>query len=208
MLLFPDCFTMLSHKSVILCVALFGILSQVGHAQIPTACTDRQSLENLVCCPDTVDGVCGVSNGRGVCADVNFERYNTTTTDVRVNWPHYYTRVCKCNGNFGGYDCSRCKYGYYGADCGTKAILPRKPVRDFTDEEWNDFISILRMAKTYPSDYQVVLEESQPGTADLVMSNVTLYDLMIWLHHYAAKDGSDPCNLLLYYYMHSKPFLV
>ena len=188
--------TMLSqvHNSVILCVFLLSILSQVVLAQIPTACADRRSLEDMTCCPATADGVCGEDAGRGQCAAVNFARHSTQTTNVRANWPHYYTRVCKCSGNFGGYDCSRCKYGYYGPNCATKEILPRKPVRDFTDGEWEDFTSIIRQSKTYDSGYQVVLEESLPGNADLMMSNISLFDLMIWIHHYSAKDAINPCK--------------
>jgi hypothetical protein len=64
-------------------------------------------------------------------------------------------------------------------------------VRDFTDQDWEDFIDIIRQTKTYDSGYKVVLEERQPGTADLLMSNVSLFDLMIWMHHFAAKDAFD-----------------
>ena len=64
----------------------------------------------MTCCPVTADGVCGGEAGRGECASVNFDRHSNDTTNVRVNWSHYHTRICKCNGNFGGYDCSRCKY--------------------------------------------------------------------------------------------------
>ena len=44
------------------------------------------------------------------------------------------------------------------------------------------------------SGYKVVLEERVPGTADLTMSNISLYDLMIWMHHYVSKDGFDLCK--------------
>ena len=184
------------HNSVVLCGFLLGALSQIALAQIPTACADRRSLEDMTCCPATVDGVCGQDAGRGLCVATNFTGHSTETTDVRVNWPHYYTRICKCSGNFGGYDCSQCTYGYYGPDCGTKAVLPRKPVRDFTDQEWEDFIDIIRQTKTYDSGYKVVLEERQPGTADLLMSNVSLFDLMIWMHHFAAKDAFDTSKII------------
>ena len=102
------------------------MLSQRSAAQIPRACADRQSLEQMTCCPVTDDGVCGEDAERGECDAVNFERHRNDTTDVRVNWPHYYTRVCKCSGNFGGYDCSRCAYGYYGKDCASRAIIPQR----------------------------------------------------------------------------------
>ena len=184
-------------------VILLGVMitSHVVVAQIPTACTNTQSLEDMTCCPVTDHGVCGENTGRGKCADVNFARHSNQTTDVRVNWPHYYTRVCKCSGNFGGYDCSRCTYGYYGNNCSSKAIIPRKPVRDFTDDEWSDFIDILKLSKTYDSGYKVVLEERVPGTIDITMTNVTVFDLMIWLHHYSAKDNFDfgKCNIIAYH---------
>jgi hypothetical protein len=172
-------------------VLLLVLLYRGSVAQIPTACADRQSLEQMTCCPVTADGVCGEDAGRGECASVNFDRHSNDTTNVRVNWPHYYTRICKCSGNFGGYDCSRCKYGYYGPDCAARAIIPRKPVREFSEEEWREFIAIVRMTKTWETDYSVVLEERVPGTGDLAMTNISLYDLWVWLHHYAGKDGVD-----------------
>ena len=175
-------------------VVLLGLLSQGVVAQIPTTCADRQSLERMTCCPITADGVCGEDAGRGECAAVNFDGHSNDTTDVRVNWPHYYTRICRCSGNFGGYDCSRCSYGYYGRDCSSRAIIPRKPVRDFSEEGWREFIAILRMAKAQDSGYMVVLEERVPGTADLSMANVSLYDFWVWLHHYAGKNGNDLCE--------------
>ena len=180
--------------SLSLSLVLLGALYHVGEGQIPSVCADRESLEHMTCCPVTGDGVCGQDAGRGQCVAVNFDRHSNDTTNVRVNWPHYYTRVCKCSGNFGGYDCSRCNYGYYGQDCSSKAIIPRRPLRDFSEEEWEELIAILRLIKTRDSGYKVVLEERVPGTADLTMSNISLYDLMIWMHHYASKDGFDICK--------------
>lgn len=179
---------------LVLSMLQISTMSQVVWSQIPTACTDRNSLEEMTCCPTTADGMCGEDAGRGLCTAVNLSKHSNQTTNVRVNWPHYYTRVCKCNENYGGYDCSRCNYGYFGPDCGSRAILPRKPVRDFTDEEWEDFIRILRMSKNYDSGYKVVIEEQLPGVANLEMSNVSLFDLMIWMHHYAAKDAFELCK--------------
>ena len=178
-------------------LVMLSVLSQVVLSQIPTACADGHSLEEMMCCPLTANGVCGEDTGRGVCTAVNFPRHSNRTTNVRVNWPHYYTHVCECSGNYGGYDCSRCKYGYFGQDCVSRAILPRKPIRDFTDEEWEDFIHILRQTKTYDSGYKVALEEQLPGVAALEMANVSLFDLMIWMHHYAAKDAFEICKLTL-----------
>ena len=35
----------------------------------------------------------------------------------------------------------------------------------------------------------VVLEEAVPGTTNLSMTNISLYNLFVWMHHYAAKDS-------------------
>lgn len=174
---------------------------RVSVAQIPTACADSYSLKNLRCCPSTADGECGEDARRGTCVELNFARHSNQTSDVRVNWPHYYTRVCRCHGNYAGYDCSRCRFGYYGPDCSVKQVLPRKPVRDLTDEEWEDFKNILNLTRSHDSGYQVVLEESLPGNDELVMTNVSLYGLMTWLHHYTAKDSRIPRKTVSYSYM-------
>ena len=183
---------------------LIGILTvlieiQLASSQIPAVCSDANSLENSICCPDTDDGVCGQASGCGACVSLNLPGYSNETTDVRRNWPHYFTQICQCNGNYGGYDCSRCRYGYYGSDCSQKQVLPRRPIHEYTDEDWNEFIQIIRMSKTYQSDYMVVLEEARPGTSNLSMYNISLYNLFVWLHHTAARDSADPGMVTMLY---------
>ena len=43
--------------------------------QIPTACADEDSLENLRCCPTTDDGVCGEDANRGQCVQLSIDGY-------------------------------------------------------------------------------------------------------------------------------------
>ena len=72
-------------------------MPQCAFGQIPTACADDESLENLRCCPTTSDGVCGEDANRGQCVQLSIDGYSTNTTDVRGNWPHYFTQVSyKC----------------------------------------------------------------------------------------------------------------
>ena len=178
---------------VLTVTALLLIVIEPASSQIPAACSDANSLENSICCPDTGgDGACGQAAGRGLCVSLNQPGYSSESTDVRRNWPHYFTQVCQCNGNYGGYDCGRCAYGYYGADCSQKQVLPRRPIHEYTDEDWNEFIQIVQMSKTYPSDYVVILEESRPGTSNVTVSNISLYNLFVWLHHFASKDSGVP----------------
>ena len=69
------------------------LIPQCTVGQIPTACADNDSLENLQCCPTTADGVCGVDANRGYCSELNIDGYSTDTTNVRENWPHYFAHV-------------------------------------------------------------------------------------------------------------------
>ena len=73
------------------------LIPQYTVGQIPTACADDDSLENLRCCPTTVDGVCGENANRGQCVPLNIPGYSLNTTNVRDNWPHFYTHVSHGN---------------------------------------------------------------------------------------------------------------
>jgi hypothetical protein len=124
-------------------------------------------------------------------------------TTVRNNWPHYFTNVCRCNGNYAGFDCSRCKYGYYGSDCNKKMVLARRPISELSPGEWEEYIDTLIMSKSHPSGYFVFLEEPEEGpnynisALDKTVVN-SLYDLFIWQHHYAAKDNeNEECKPIL-----------
>ena len=96
-------------KFVAALILAIGILHvQECVSQIPRACTDPSSLSNMICCPATADGLCGINANRGECVSLQLPaQYSTETTDVRNNWPHYFTQACRCSGNYAGYDCSR-----------------------------------------------------------------------------------------------------
>ena len=79
-------------------MALLRLLGQDVFGQIPTVCSDAKSLENLECCPVTNDSVCGQDAGRGQCTELNLPGYNRSSTDVRRNWPHYFTKVSVIHG--------------------------------------------------------------------------------------------------------------
>ena len=54
--------------------------------------------------------------------------------------------------------------------------------------EWEEFIEIIQLLHTHDSGYAVILEETLPGDSSVLRSNITLYNLYVWLHHYASKD--------------------
>ena len=69
------------------------LIPQYTVGQIPTACADDDSLKNSRCCPTTVDGMCGQDANRGQCIQLKIDGYTRETTNVRDNWPHYFTHV-------------------------------------------------------------------------------------------------------------------
>ena len=172
--------------TIILCTTML----QFSNGQFPVECMNGATLQSRVCCPRSC-------SNRGTCTSLNLTssfplQFDNTT--VRDNWPYYFTRACVCDGNYAGFDCSRCKYGYYGSDCSEKMVLPRRPISELSDSEWNDYINILKAARNFYPGYFVFLEEPTASDTDLTTlrkTNVTLYDLFIWQHHYAANDNEN-----------------
>ena len=167
-------------------IALVGI--QTSTAQFPTKCMDTASLNDKRCCPDE----CGSEDGRGVCASIDLPA-SIDKLSVRDAWPYYFDHICICNNNFAGYNCSRCKYGYYGVNCSRSKVVERRPISDYSSQEWEDYVNILAMTKSYNSDYMVFLEEPQSSSdrSKLPQASITLYDLFVWQHHYPAKDSEN-----------------
>ncbi len=173
-------------------VISIALSSQFVSSQIPTACSDPDSLQNLTCCPNN----CGADESRGSCVDLGL-RHNMESLDVRGNWPHYFTRACSCTGNYSGVDCSRCKYGHFGTNCEKYAVISRRPIHLLTGEEWTNYTNILKMSRTRDSGYEIVLDQYRPGTVDIETADIDLYDFFVWLHHFAAKDSEcdgKKCN--------------
>ena len=128
------------------------------------------------------------------CKTLNFLRkgFNTNQIDFRYNWPaQIFTKICKCTGNWAGYDCSRCKRGYNGTDCTEK--LNRVPVvrRSFLDlspSEKDRIIEILNMSKYIESDFTVPINKSQNGT--YIFKALPLYDVFATFHYYTIRDDA------------------
>lgn len=177
-----------------LCSLIFTvIILQLSNGQFPMECMDAESLQTRECCPNNCGDRRGTCENFYIVPDPTQLQYDNTT--VRDNWPYYFTNLCRCNGNYAGFDCNRCKYGYYGEDCSQKMILPRRQISDLNASEWTEYIRILKSSKTHNSGYFVFLEEPNATNADLttlkMATDVKLYDLFIWQHHYAAKDHND-----------------
>ena len=190
---------------------LVALLSAVAidsiAAQFPSACSGADSLSTRRCCPDAGSGrgVCGGSAGHGQCVHITVTPSGRSEEEshkvVRDQWPHYFTQVCECSGNYAGVDCSRCKYGYYGDRCSMKSVNDRRPLSAFDAADWSDYKDILNMTRNHNSGYFVFKQEPARGATsfeDLSKAeSVTLYNLFVWVHHYAAKDSEKGIMFVL-----------
>ena len=184
-------------RNIFIAAVILGGVSvvQVG-AQIPAVCANNANLKARECCPNTPSGVCG--GNRGSCVNVNTlckTDYDSSmlpnsvtyyTTDGRFNWPsQIFERVCQCHGNYGGYDCLDCKFGYGESDCNTK--LPNRVRQSIAIlPNWSAYREQLRKAKHEPySRYKVYIGGDLLEEASYV--NVSLYDTFAWTHHYVSR---------------------
>ena len=60
-----------------------------------------------------------------------------------------------------------------------------------TDGQWEDYRNALTTSRTTLSRYMVITTTLTGNVQDLIdsMVNPTIYELFVWMHHYAAKDN-------------------
>ncbi|XP_066563648.1 tyrosinase [Amia ocellicauda] len=158
-------------------------------AQFPRLCTTPKALKERKCCPKWRGSPCGMQLGRGACYSYRMFFFRTAYIDYREDWPYaFYDSVCKCNGNFDGFDCSQCKPGFKGPRCQQTFSVVRKEITSLTAEEKSRFFTALEKAKRTNSEKYVILESNDTRIAGKYeFKNATVYDQYIWLHYYAAK---------------------
>ncbi|XP_056612391.1 tyrosinase [Triplophysa dalaica] len=169
--------------------------------QFPRPCTTPGVLQSKQCCPVwTGDGsVCGSLSGRGFCQDVtvsdlpNGPQYPHTGVDDREQWPLvFYNRTCQCTGNYMGFNCGECKFGYFGTNCAERRESVRRNIFRLSITERQQFISYLNLAKnTISQDYMIVTgtyAQMNNGTMPM-FANISVYDLFVWMHYYVSHDA-------------------
>lgn len=172
----------------ILAVLILGGIELVT-AQIPSVCANNANLQSGECCPDNCGG-----SARGVCVNVSTMcniGYDGSglpenfTNDGRFNWPsQIFTRVCQCKGNYGGYKCSECEFGYKGDDCSIKSMRNRASITA-QGFDWTNYRNQLNRSKfEIQSRYKVYTGGNLKDESNY--KEVTLYNLFAWMHHYVA----------------------
>lgn len=182
-------------------VVLLQVL-RMCFSQFPRPCANSEGLRTKECCPvwDGDKSACGATSGRGFCAEVEVSdephgpQYPHTGIDDRERWPlAFFNRTCRCTGNYGGFNCGECKFGYWGSNCAEYRESVRRNILTLSTVEQQKFISYLNLAKnTMSADYVISTatraEMGENGERPM-FSDINAYDLFVWMHYYVSRDA-------------------
>ncbi|XP_007534569.3 tyrosinase [Erinaceus europaeus] len=168
--------------------------------QFPRACTSSRNILEKECCPVwSGDGSpCGQFSGRGFCQDIFLSeapqgpQFPFTGVDDRESWPSvFYNRTCQCIGNFMGFNCAQCRFGFRGPSCMERRLLVRRNILALSVAEKNRFLAYLTLAKyTTSTDYVIPIgtHGQMANGSDPMFRDISVYDLFVWMHYYVARD--------------------
>ncbi|NXP60289.1 TYRO Tyrosinase, partial [Chloropsis cyanopogon] len=176
------------------------VILQPSTGQFPRVCANVESLLSKECCPPWEgDGSpCGELSSRGSCQNILLSQaplgpqFPFSGVDDREDWPSvFYNRTCRCEGNFMGFSCGECKFGFSGLNCTERQVKTRRNIFQLTASEKNKFLAYLNLAKNIPSQDYVIATGTyaqMDNGSNPMFRDINVYDLFVWMHYYASRD--------------------
>ncbi|KAJ7423810.1 Tyrosinase [Pitangus sulphuratus] len=176
------------------------VILQPSMGQFPRVCANTRSLLSKECCPpwDGDGSPCGELSSRGSCQNILLSQaplgpqFPFSGVDDREDWPSvFYNRTCRCEGNFMGFNCGECKFGFSGINCTERQLRTRRNIFQLTTSEKNKFLAYLNLAKNIPSQDYVIATGTYTqmnNGSNPMFRDISVYDLFVWMHYYASRD--------------------
>ncbi|XP_014779110.1 tyrosinase [Octopus bimaculoides] len=176
------------------CFLFFTLLPSIS-AQFPRVCAENATTPDGICCPtrpgDTLP--CG-GPLRGLCRPIDFTNEvdlvpPENKMDDRFNWPtRFFKQACDCRGNYDGFMCQHCDYGFTGLNCTKKLRRIRKDYRKLTKEEKDELLRGILLLSETDSDYAVLdTTASVDPAVNPTFVNVSVYNYLAYFHYYVAR---------------------
>ncbi|XP_075054588.1 tyrosinase-like [Mixophyes fleayi] len=182
-------------QAMLLTSFLLLCLTNVNAMIFPKECLKDYPGVRVPCCPyypDSNGSPCGAHLGRGSCVLLSRSR-SMPPVDIIIDERHFFpsyffNTTCLCQGNFWGYKCGECIFGYKGKNCDESYTVIRMDIRQVSLAKRKAYFAALNYCKHITDREYYILQAGhrfRSGTFRFV--EASCYDVWCFNHYYATK---------------------